>query len=500
MKYLLGVDVGSYSSKGVLLDEGGSVVASAQRRHEMRVPAPGRAEHDAEADWWMGFRALSRTLLHEHGVDPKDIAAVGCSGIGPCMLPVDAEGRPLRPAVLYGIDTRARDEIAALDAELDGDAIFALCGNALTSQSIGPKIRWLQRNEPEIFAKTKKIATCSTYLTYRLTGTWAIDHYTASCFTPLYDIRGRCWSETMTRAICPMEWLPDLAWSSDVIGRVDARGAAETGLAVGTPVVAGTVDSASEALSVGVQNAGDLMIMYGTTAFFIQVNGTLQIDPRTWAAPFLFRDTWCAMGGLATSGALTHWLRDEIFALPNDHAAFETMARGAEQSPPGANGLIVLPFFSGERTPINDPFARGMIFGLTLSHTRADLTRAVIEGVGHAVRHNLETFAEAGTPSAVYAVGGGVQNAMWMQAVSDIAKTEQLIRRHTTGAALGSAFLAGLGARIFARHDIDRINPLESRVSPQAGNFALYDRDHRIYRELYARTKDLMPELWTRQA
>ena len=470
MRYLLGVDVGSYSSKGVLLDEGGSVVASAQRRHEMRVPAPGRAEHDAEADWWMGFRALSRTLLHEHGVDPKDIAAVGCSGIGPCMLPVDAEGRPLRPAVLYGIDTRARDEIAALDAELDGDAIFALCGNALTSQSIGPKIRWLQRNEPEIFAKTKKIATCSTYLTYRLTGTWAIDHYTASCFTPLYDIRGRCWSETMTRAICPMEWLPDLAWSSDVIGRVDARGAAETGLAVGTPVVAGTVDSASEALSVGVQNAGDLMIMYGTTAFFIQVNGTLN-----------------------------HWLRDEIFALPNENAAFEAMARDAERSPPGANGLVVLPFFSGERTPINDPFARGMIFGLTLSHTRADLTRAVMEGVGHAVRHNLETFAEAGTPSAVYAVGGGVQNAMWMQAVSDIAKTEQLIRRHTTGAALGSAFLAGLGARIFARHDIDRINPLKSRVSPQAGNFALYDRDHRIYLELYARTKDLMPELWTRQ-
>ena len=201
MRYLLGVDVGSYSSKGVLLDECGTVVASAQRRHEMRVPAPGRAEHDADTDWWMGFCTLSRTLLHEHRIDPADIAAVGCSGIGPCMLPVDAEGRPLRPAVLYGIDTRARDEIVSLNAELDGGAIFARCGNVLTSQSIGPKIRWLQQNEPEIFAKTRRIATCSTYLIYRLTGIWAIDHYTASCFTPCYDLQGLCWNEEMTRAI-----------------------------------------------------------------------------------------------------------------------------------------------------------------------------------------------------------------------------------------------------------------------------------------------------------
>ncbi len=497
MRYLLGIDIGSYSSKGVLLDEFGTVVASAQRRHEMRIPAPGRAEHDADTDWWTGFCTLSRTLLHETGIDPAEIAAVGCSGIGPCLLPVDTDGRALRPAILYGIDTRARDEIATLNAELGEEAIFARCGNVLTSQSIGPKIRWLQNNEPEIFAKTKKIATCSTYLTFRLTGTWTIDHYTASCFTPCYDLHGRCWNEDMTRAICPTEWLPDLAWSSDVIGRVDVRGSAETGLAVGTPVVAGTVDSASEALSVGVQDPGDLMIMYGTTAFFIQVNGTPQIDPRYWAAPFLFPDTWCVMGGLATSGALTHWLRREIFDLPDENDTFAAMARDAERSPAGANGLIVLPFFSGERTPINDPFARGMIFGFTLSHTRADLYRAVIEGVGHAVRHNLDTFAEAGTPTAAYAVGGGAQNPMWMQAVSDIAKTTQQIRRHTTGAALGAAFLAGLGARVFERPDIDRINPIERRVVPQPSHFGLYDRDHRIYLELYRLTKHLMPELWT---
>lgn len=496
MRYLLGVDIGSYSSKGVLLDEAGTIVATAQRRHEMRIPAPGLAEHDAEADWWAGFCTLSQSLLVQSGIDPAAIAAVGCSGIGPCMLPIGANGRPLRPAILYGVDTRARHEINVLNAELGERVIFERCGNALTTQSIGPKIRWLQNNEPEVFAKTKKIATCSTYQIYRLTGRWVIDHYSASSCTPCYDLHELRWNEDMIHAICPADWLPDIAWSSDVIGQVDTRGARETGLAVGTPVVAGTIDSASEAVSVGVQNPGDLMIMYGTTAFFIQVNGNRRMDPRYWAAPFLFPDTWCVMGGLSTSGALTHWLGRQIFNLPDEDATFAAMAQEAERSPAGANGLIVLPFFSGERTPINNPNARGMIFGLTLAHTRADLYRATIEGIGHAVRHNLDTFAEGGLPSTVYAVGGGVKNALWMQAVSDIAKTDQHICRHTSGAAFGSAFLAGLGVQIFNRQSITRINPIETRVSPRPANHHRYERDHKIYLRLYAQTKDLMSELW----
>ncbi|MDX7953490.1 FGGY-family carbohydrate kinase [Lichenihabitans sp. Uapishka_5] len=496
MRFLLGIDVGSYSSKGVLLDETGTIVATAQRRHEMRVPGPGRAEHDAEADWWAAFCELSRALLAESGVLPETIAAIGCSGIGPCMLPVDAAGRPLRPAVLYGVDTRARQEIDELNAELGAAAIFARCGNALTTQSVGPKIRWLARHEPDVFARTHKIVTCSTYLTHRLTGCWVIDHYTASCFTPCYDLYERRWNPEMTRPICPPEWLPELAWSSDVIGTVSAAAATETGLAVGTPVVAGTVDAASEALSVGVCRPGDLMIMYGTTVFFIEVVPAAQADPRTWAGPYLFPNTWSVMGGLATSGALTQWWRSKIFDLPDTDAVFADLASAAERSPPGANGLIVLPFFSGERTPVNDPTARGMVFGLTLAHTRADLYRATIEGIGHAVRHNLDTFAEACRAKAVYAVGGGVQNAMWMQAVSDIGGVSQRVRRHTTGAALGSAFLAGIGVGLMARDDVDRINPVVRTVVPQAFNKAVYDRDHAIYLDLYTQTKGYMRALW----
>jgi xylulokinase len=496
MRYLLGVDIGSFSSKGVLLDETGAIVATAQRRHEMRVPGPGLAEHDAEADWWSGFRALSRTLLADSGVVPGRIAAIGCSGIGPCMLPVDDAGRPLRPAVLYGVDTRARQEILDLDAELGEAAIFARCGNALTTQSVGPKIRWLERHEPEVYARTARIATCSTYLNHRLTGRWVVDHYTAACFTPCYDLRGRRWDPEMTRAICPPAWLPELAWSSDVIGTVTAAAAAETGLAAGTPVVAGTVDAASEALSVGVSRPGDLMIMYGTTVFFIQIVPSVQVDPRYWAGPSLFPDTWSVMGGLATSGALTHWWRSKIFDLPDSEDVFADLATAAGQSPPGARGLIVLPFFSGERTPVNDPTARGMVFGLTLAHTRADLYRATIEGIGHAVRHNLDTFAEARRLEAVYAVGGGAQNPLWMQAVSDITGVSQRVRRHTTGAALGSAMLAGIGLGLIARTDIDRMNPVVRTIEPEGANQALYDRDHDIYLDLYARTKPHMRSLW----
>lgn len=496
MRALLGIDIGSYSSKGVLLDESGTILATAQRRHEMRVPGPGRAEHDAEADWWGGFKTLSRTLLAESGIAPESIAAIGCSGIGPCMLPVDAAGHPLRPAVLYGVDTRARQEIDDLHAELGEAAVFARCGNALTTQSVGPKVRWLQRHEPEIFAQTKQIATCSTYLTHRLTGRWVIDHYTAACFTPFYDLRERRWTPEMTEPICPADWLPELAWSSDVIGTISPAAAAETGLAAGTPVVAGTVDAASEALSVGVTGPGDLMVMYGTTVFFIAVVPEAQADRRYWAAPYLFPDTWSVMGGLATSGALTHWWRDKIFGLPDSDGVFTDLAAAAAQSPPGANGLIVLPFFSGERTPVNDPTARGVVFGLTLAHSRADLYRATIEGIGHAVRHNLDTFAETCRAEAIYAVGGGAQNAMWMQAVSDIAGVPQRVRRHTTGAALGSAMLAGIGIGMMTRSDVGRMNPLVRTILPQAPNKAVYDRDHAIYLDLYAKTKPHMRTLW----
>lgn len=495
MRYLLGVDIGSYSSKGVLLDEKGKITAVAQRRHEMRVPGPGLAEHDAEQDWWAGFCDLSKQLIAQSGVDPADIAAVACSGIGPCVLPIGKDDAPLRSAILYGIDTRAQQEIEELNEELGEKRIFERCGNTLTTQSVGPKIRWLAKNEPDVYARTHKIVGCSSYLVFKLTGRWVVDHYGASCYTPCYNLETRGWDVELTSPICPVEWLPDIIWTSEIAGTISDAAATATGLKAGTSVIAGTIDSASEAVSVGVQSPGDLMIMYGTTAFFIQVNKELSISNRCWAAPFLFPGTWSTMGGLATAGALTHWFRDSILQTPDDEAFFRNMAEEATASPPGARGLLVLPYFSGERTPINDPLAKGVFFGLTLAHSRRDLYRSMIEGIGHAVRHNLDTFAEIEPRKFIYAVGGGVKNTLWIQSVSDIANVEQRVRRHTVGAALGSAFLAGLGIGVFERQDIEKINPVDAVTEPNRDHSALYDRHHAIYQKLYQSTKDLMHAL-----
>jgi xylulokinase len=319
-----------------------------------------------------------------------------------------------------------------------------------------------------------------------------VDHYGASCYTPFYDLAARGWHRETVERVCPVDWLPDITWTTEIIGHVSSKAARETGLAAGTPVIAGTIDAASEAISVGVQRPGDLMIMYGTTSFFIQVNADLVVDSRFWAAPYLFENTWSIMGGLATGGGLTQWFRKEMTGLPDDDSSFQILMEEALKSPPGANGILMLPYFSGERTPINDPQAKGVIFGLTLAHRRGDIYRGLIEGIGHAIRHNLDTFAEVQPARNVYAAGGGVQNRLWTQCVSDIAGVPQNVRRQTVGAALGSAFLAGIGAGIFTREDIDRINPIVSQITPNQANRDGYAADHAAFKALYVNNRAMM--------
>jgi xylulokinase len=493
--YLLGVDIGSYSAKGALLSNSGEVVAIAVQPHDMRVPGPGLAEHDADQDWWGGFCSVARQLLEKTGIDPKQIASVGCSGIGPCMLPVDAEGRALRQAVLYGVDTRSKDEIIELTQRYGAEFIMRHSGMPLTTQAVGPKVLWLARNEPEVFARAARIVGCPTYLVQRLTGSCVVDHYGAANYVPFYDVEKLAWDEDQTRDICSPDLLPEARWTSDIAGHVHEAAARETGLAVGTPVIVGTVDAAAEATSVGVLGHGDLMAMYGTSVFFIQVVPELRRDERRWSAPYLFPGTWAAMGAVSTGGALTHWFRRELTQMDDRDAGFAVLQAEAEQRPPGSNGLITLPYFSGERTPLNDPLARGMFFGLNLTHTRADMYRSLLEGVAHATRHNLDMLEEGFPAAAIYAVGGGVNNALWMQASVDIANKAQRVRQHTVGAAMGSAFLAGIGVGVFQRSDIERINPVERDIRPQAAVQAQYQRDHRVYLELYRATRHLMADL-----
>lgn len=494
MKHYLGIDIGTFESKGVLVDREGRIVASAAKPHKMIVPQPGWAEHRPREDWWDDFTYLSRKLIADSGVASSDIKAVGTSAIGPCMLPVDRDGEALMNAVLYGVDGRAAREVAELTEAIGEDVLLDRTGNALTSQSVGPKILWLRRNRPEIFARAHKILTSTSYLVHKLTGAFVIDQYTAANFSPLYAADALDWSAALAPDIIELDRLPGLAWTTDIAGHVTASVAAETGLAPGTPVIAGTVDAAAEAFSVGVLDAGDMMLMYGSTIFIIMLTETRVRDPRLWYAPWLFPGQHASMSGLATSGTLTHWFRDQFARELDPKGAFIELAAEAEKSPAGANGLVVLPYFSGERTPIHDPHAKGVIFGLNLTHTRGDIYRAVLEGIACGTAHVFETYAEAGQrPQKVLAVGGGTKNRVWSQATSDVSGFTQIICEKTVGASYGDAFLAALGIGDVSRADISRWNPVASEIVP-AGSDA-YKRLYKVFRGLYPQTKDLMREL-----
>jgi xylulokinase len=493
MEHFLGIDIGTFESKGVLTDVTGRIIAQSARPHRMIVPRPGWAEHRAEEDWWGDFAAISRDLLARSGIDPASIKAVATSAIGPCMLPVDANGQPLMNGVLYGVDTRAQAEIDLLNAQIGEDVILARCGNALTSQAVGPKILWLKRNHPDLWARTARVMSSTSFIVERLTGHCVVDHYTASNFAPLYDIATQDWCFDLAD-ICGPDRLPRLMWPTEIAGHVTPAAAAATGLATGTPVTCGTIDAGAEAISVGLRHDGDMMLMYGSTIFVIEKVARRLTDPRLWHAPWLYPGEWTGMAGLATSGTLTHWLRDQFARDLPEGTAFSTLTTEAMASPKGANGLICLPYFSGERTPIHDSRAKGTIFGLNLTHTRGDIYRAALEGIACATRHITDTYAEAGAPpTRVLAVGGGTRNEPWLQATSDLTGLPQTVCSVTTGASFGDAFLAAIATGHATPADIDRWNPPARIVEPAAD--PAYDKLYPLFRRLYDQTRDIMADL-----
>ena len=491
MQYTLGVDIGTFEAKAVLVDQNGVILSQAHKGHNMLVPQPGWAEHRPNEDWWGDFCEVSKSVIAQSQVDAVEIKAVACSAIGPCMLPIDQDGEPLTNGVLYGVDTRAHQEIGYLNEEIGEDRIMAVCGNSLTSQSVGPKILWLKRNRPEIYEQTHKILTSTSFLVHHLTGQYVIDHYTAANFTPLYDIHTQTWSDALTQDIISIEALPELHWSTDIVGRVSEKAAHETGLPPGIPVTTGTIDAAAEAVSVGVSDAGDTMCMYGSTIFMISLTEDRVKDPRLWYAPWLLEGQHASMAGLATSGTLTHWFREHFAKDLTLETSFGELSKEATLSAPGANGLVFLPYFSGERTPIHDPDAKGVLFGLRLDHTRGDIYRGLIEGIAFGTRHVVDTFVESGTKTnQFFAVGGGTKNELWLQTTSDITGFDQIVREKTVGASYGDAFLAALAVGMVKPSKISVWNPTERTVRSE--NDAALEHNYEIFKHLYTVTKDLM--------
>ena len=490
----LGVDIGTYETKGILVKQDGKIISIASRKHKMIVPQKGWAEHRPNEDWWGDFVYVCKKLIIESNCKPEDIKAVATSAIGPCMLPVDNYGKALMNGVLYGVDTRASKEIKYLNNKIGKENIINFCGNALTSQSVGPKILWLKKNFPEIFSKTFKILNSTSFIVYRLTGKYVIDHLTAVNFTPLYDIKSQCWSNELSNEIIDINLLPEILWSNEIAGEITEQASKETGLKLGTPVTTGTIDAAAEALSVGVNNSGDMMMMYGSTMFFYVLTDSKIFDDRLWYAPWLFPKENCLSAGLATSGTLTHWFRDNFAKELQEETAFVDLAKEAEKSDIGSKGLIFLPYFSGERTPIHDTHAKGTFFGLNLTHERKDLYRSIFEGIAYGTRHVFETYAKIGnTPKEVFSVGGGIKNQIWSKTTSDITGANQIIRQITIGASYGDAFLAAVAIGDSNRENIHEWNPIEFEIKSEPNE--IYEKGYKIFRNLYEQTKDIMKEL-----
>ncbi|MEC3974122.1 FGGY-family carbohydrate kinase [Amycolatopsis sp. H20-H5] len=487
---LLGIDIGTSSSKGVLVDPQGTVLARATRPHTTSHPSPGWVEHDAETVWWHDFLALSRELVTAAAGRP--IAGLAVSGIGPVLLPADSDGRPLRPAILYGVDTRATAEIAELTGEFGADAVLSRGGSALSSQAVGPKWRWLARHEPEVFERARLFLMASSYLVLRLTGEYVLDHHSASQCDPMYDLRGARWAEDWAAAVAPGVELPRLAWPTEVVGRVTAAAASVTGLPEGLPVTAGTVDAWAEAASAGVSAPGDTMIMYGTTMFLVQVLADPRPGPGLWTTRGVVPGTYSLAAGMATSGAITDWLRG-LFG-----GEFTELVAAAAEVPAGSRGLLMLPYFAGERTPVPDPDARGVLAGLTTAHGRAELYRAALEGTAYGVRHNLEAMAAAGGAAGrLVAVGGGTRGGLWTRIVSDVTRAEQQVPAETIGAAFGDALLAAVALGL--EPDVSSWNPVATVVRPDPARADVYDEFYRHYRALYPSTVDTMHFLAARQ-
>lgn len=472
---VIGIDIGTGSTKGVLAETDGTVVATAVRKHETSFPRPGYAEHDADEIWWKDFVEVCNELVARA---KGDVAAVAISGIGPNFLPADEKGVPLRTGILYGVDTRSALEIEELTERYGYDEILKVCGNDLTTQSVGPKIEWFRRNQPELWAKTRRFFMAHNYCIFHLTGSYVLDHLAASMCDPLYSPFTNDWVTTWVDDIAPGLDMPKLLWANEIAGYITENASRVTGLAPGTPVAMGSIDAFVEAFSVGVCNPGQVMIMYGSTMVGCAISEKPLIGPNLWSCAGLFEGTYNLSGGMSTTGSLTTWVKDLT------QSNYDELTDEAAKSPAGSNGLVTLPYFSGERSPIADPAARGVMCGLSLSHTRGDIYRSMLEATGYGSRHLFDTIRGAGVDTRTFvAVGGGTTGGLWPQIMSDIIDIKQDIPETTIGASYGDCLLAAMAAGLVPTDTV--WNRTVRTVEPMEDTRSVYDQLYQIYRDMY---------------
>jgi len=502
-RYFMGIDIGTFESRGMLVDENFRVAADVSVPHTMDNPKLGYFEHDAEEVWWGDFCKTSKALLGKAGVRAEQVSCVCPSTLGSDCLPVDEDCRPLRKAILYGIDSRAQEEISWMTAHYGQDRVKELFGRPIVTGDVAAKILWIKNHEPEVYQRTYKFLTGASYLTAKLTGEYVIDQFLGQAsFRPLYrtDLTIR---EEECGLYCRPDQLAQPRFVTDLAGTVTAQAAKETGLAEGTNVITGTGDSTAEAVSAGVLHPGDLMLQFGSTLFLYCCTDRLIQDDRVRGNNFTVPGTFSVAAGTNAAGTLTRWYRDVMFPdairleQEGGENAFQRMLDGLEHIPAGSDGLITLPYLAGERTPINDPNAKGLIFGLKLSHTRAHLYKSALESVGYAIAQHVDILEENGVNLRnITAVGGGVKNPVWMQIVSDILGKPIQIPEITLGASYGDALMAALAAgRFRSFEDLHEAIQIGHTVLPNRSLHQTYQSFQKMYAELYLANRDLMHRL-----
>ncbi len=482
---LLGIDVSTTGAKALLIDEKGDVVSSATTPLALSTPRPLWSEQDPR-DWWTGIARSIRQALQEAGVSGENVIAIGLTGQMHGLVLLDEQGEVLRPAILWN-DQRTGEQCDEIRARLGKERFIQITGNDALTGFTAPKILWVQQNEPEVYAKGRHILLPKDYVRYRLTNTFAVDR-AGGAGTILFDLKTRTWSDEVLKALgIPAEWLPPTYEGPEVTGHVAAAAAAETGLVEGTPVVGGGGDQAAQAVGVGAVQPGIIALTLGTSGVVFATTESPLVEPegRLHAFCHAVPNRWHFMGVMLSAAGSLQWYRDTL-APEMD---FDDLVDAAGPIPPGSEGLLFLPYLTGERTPYPDPLARGAWIGLTVRHSRAHMTRAVLEGVAFGIKDSFTLIREAGLGAIeqVRISGGGAKSPLWRQIMADVLGVELVTVNTTEGAAYGAALLAGVGAGLYG--DVpaacEATIQVTGRTLPDAERETIYPDYYERYRALY---------------
>src|SRR6266849_5290155 len=487
--YVLGIDVGTTALKAVVLERERGIVAQAERPHELLSPYPGWAEEDSER-WWTTTVETIRQLLTI--VPADEIGAIGVSGMVPAMVMLDTSGKPIRPSIQQN-DARTIVEVGELRADVDLGEFLTITGGTPNQQNIDTKWRWLKRHEPGVIERTAHLCGSYDFIVYRLTGQFSLEENWAA-ESGLYDVQHHHWyGPYLEHAGIDATILPPVRQPIHIVAGISTVLAAQTGLQACTPVVAGSADHVAAALAAGLTQSGDILLKFGGAGDILYCDERPDPDPHFYFDYHDIPGLTLINGCMAASGSLVKWFAHELGGGMSPAA----LDAEAEKIPPGAGGIIALPYFLGEKTPIFDPAARGVFAGVMLHHTRAHLYRAILESVCYGFEHHLTLLQEAGRPiRRVVAADGGSRSKLWMQIAADVVDQQVQVVAGEAASALGSAYVAAMGIGMFAEwQDITRFISQGPIYSPQKANVERYRTGFELYRDLYKRLQTFLPEL-----